>query len=324
MPVRLFFATDSHGSEMVWRKWVSAATYYKVDILMLSGDITGKAIVPIVGPREDGTWIATIFGQKLIARNEDEVQQIYDKIAFSGYYPYVCTPEEVEELKKDPKKVEKLFDKVIVERLKAWIDFAEEKVPDHVQMYVMPGNDDSFIIDPVLKQYPRRIICPLDKVVNLCYDYYMISCEWVNPTPWDTPRECSEKELWKKIWAQYEKFQEVCDDNRKLICNFHCPPYNTRLDLAPKLKGRGPTAQPIYVLGKPVMVHVGSKSIRKFMEKVQPLLGLHGHIHESPAFDYIGKTLVVNPGSEYTEGILRGYIIDFEKDKIVKYMKVEG
>ncbi|RLE81785.1 MAG: phosphoesterase [Thermoprotei archaeon] len=318
--VRLFFATDSHGSEQVWRKWLSAATYYKVDILMLSGDITGKAIVPIVGPQSDGTYVATIFGRKHIAHNEEEIRKLEEFIRFSGYYTMVCTPDEVEELKKSPKKVDELFDKVMIENLKRWLNMIPEKVPKDVDVYIMPGNDDKFIIDPVLNEC-EWITQPAGKVVNLCYDFYMISCEWTNPTPWNTPRECSDKELGKKIWAQYDKYD---GDPSKLICNFHCPPYNTRLDLAPKLRGTGASAQPVYVMGKPVMVHVGSKSIRKFMEEVQPMLGLHGHIHESYAYDFIKKTLVVNPGSEYTEGILRAYIIELSKDGIEKYMKIEG
>ena len=72
------------------------------------------------------------------------------------------------------------------------------------------------------------------------------------------------------------------------------------------------------------MEHVGSKAVREVIEEYQPMIGLHGHIHESYAKDKIGNTPVVNPGSEYGEGILRGFIIDFRDEGVENYYKVEG
>ncbi len=201
---------------------------------------------------------------------------------------------------------------------------AVEKIPKNVTLFVMPGNDDEFEVDEVLKRYEKEydnVIFPIGKAVEIpgLPGYEMISMEWVNPTPWNTPRECSERELGKKL-KNLEK--QVSVDWDHVICNFHCPPYNTKLDIAPKLDKN---LRPVYVLGELVRVHVGSKAIRKFHEKHQPLLGLHGHIHESFASDKIGKTIVLNPGSEYTEGILRGFVIDIDpKEGLQRYWKVEG
>ncbi len=72
------------------------------------------------------------------------------------------------------------------------------------------------------------------------------------------------------------------------------------------------------------MIPVGSKAIRVAIEKYQPLLGLHGHIHESKASQYLGRTLLLNPGSEYTEGILRGFFIEYDSEGIKNYWKIEG
>lgn len=77
--------------------------------------------------------------------------------------------------------------------------------------------------------------------------------------------------------------RELRPERTPLVCSFHGPPYGTALD---QIHGG---------------VHVGSRDIRKFLEKQKPLLSLHGHIHESPAVsgrfaDRIGATICVNPG----------------------------
>lgn len=314
--VRVYFATDVHGSERVWRKWLAVPEHYKADILILAGDLTGKSIIPLI-EQKDGTYTCKIFGRRMVARNKREIDKVKDDIRFSGYYPIVCTQKEVEELKRNPKKVDELFERVMVDNMRRWLHMVEEHVPKDVKVIVMPGNDDTFSIDKPIKE-SERVIYPLKKAIPLCFDYEMISMDWSNPTPWDSPRECSEKELWKKL----EKLVSfVTVDWSRVICNFHCPPYMTLLDLAPKLDK---DLKPVYVLGESVREHVGSKSVREFEEKYQPLLGLHGHIHESYASDRVGRTLVVNPGSEYTEGILRGFILDFTKEKIERWWKVEG
>ncbi|MCI2415202.1 MAG: hypothetical protein MPF33_08205 [Candidatus Aramenus sp.] len=87
-------------------------------------------------------------------------------------------------------------------------------------------------------------------------------------------------------------------DPSKAILNFHAPPYDTKLDQA-------------FVDGK--RVHVGSRAVRDLINEYRPLLGLHGHIHESWATDKVGGTVVVNPGSEAYEGILRFSIVMVER-----------
>jgi len=316
--VRVYFATDVHGSDYVWRKWLSVPNFHKADVLILAGDLTGKAIVPIV-KQPDGTYSCRIYGREWKLKDEKELKEMEDRISFTGYYPLACTTEDTAELAGDKQKLTNLFEEMIGNRITRWMDLLIEKVDvKKTMVIVMPGNDDDFLIDPIIKSYEDRgVIYPLGKVVNICYDLEMISIDYTNPTPWDTPRECSEEELEKKIRAEFAKVR----DYSKTICNFHCPPFGTRLDLAPKLTK---DLRPIHVLGKVVMVHVGSKAVQKVEKEYQPLLGLHGHIHESYASDHVGKTLVVNPGSEYTEGILRGFIIDLSEKGIERWWKVEG
>jgi len=322
---RIYFAADVHGSNKVWRKWINVPfTFDNVDVLILAGDLTGKSVVPII-ERKDGTYTSRLFGRKWVLKTKEEIEEFKQKVADSGYYPIEMTEEEVVEYQNNPKKLDELFDKVMTGRIAEWLEMALEHVPENVEIVVMPGNDDEFTIDPVIQKYEKesggRIIYPLGKAVELANlpGYEIISLDYVNPTPWDTPREDKEKGLWKRI----EKVVNLVSvDFDKVLANFHCPPHNTRLDLAPKLDKN---LKPVFVLGEQIREHVGSKSVRKFIEKYQPLMGLHGHIHESYASEKIGKTVIVNPGSEYTEGILRGFIIDIDPAKgLEKYWKVEG
>jgi len=315
--VRIFHAVDVHGSELVWRKWLNIPKIHNANILLFCGDLTGKLIVPVV-EEKPGHYKSMLYGRWVKAKGEKELNKLLEKFKSIGFYPHVCSKDEYEYLKEHPEEVDKLFHKYMVERLDSWLNMVEEKLPDDVMVVVMPGNDDAQVIDETIKAHSDRVIYPLGKAVNLCFNYEMLSFEWVNPTPWNTPREAPEEKLWEMLEDLANK---VTVDWDKVILNFHCPPFGTEIDLAPKLDKN---LKPVTFLGEVIFVHVGSKSVRKFIEQYQPMLGLHGHIHESSAADRVGKTLVINPGSEYSEGILRGFLIDLTKDGIEKWWKIEG
>jgi len=314
---RIFHACDIHGSEIVWNKIVKVGPYYKADIVMMCGDLTGKAIVPIV-KRKESEWYCCPFGEEIVMRSRQEVEKFVQLQRNRGFYAFEITMKELEELQRNPKKLSDLFAKVMTETLARWIKMVEEKTPKDVRVIVNPGNDDVFEIDGVIRQ-SDRVIYPLQRVVKIDDVYEMITCEWANPTPWKTPRECSEKELGKKLEKEFSRVKGA----ENLICNFHAPPYNTSIDLAPKLK-KDQTV--VTSAGMPVMEHVGSKAVREFVEKHQPYLGLHGHIHESCGSTIIGRTLCLNPGSEYQSGILRGFIIDLppKASEKAEYWRVEA
>lgn len=280
----------------------------------MGGDITGKIIVPII-ERKDGSYFCSIFGNDYVLKTKEEIAEIEEKIRFSGYYPYITTEEEVDELQSDRSKVDRLFDKLMVEGVKRWMDMVEERVSNDVTVVVSPGNDDRFVIDEVIKKAPR-VIYPEGEVVEID-GHPMISCCWVNPTPWKSPRETSEEKLEKMLRKEFEKVGEY----DRLICNFHAPPYRSGLDLAPKLDKK---MRVKYFMGKPQFAPVGSKSVLKVIKEYEPMLGLHGHIHESTGEKRFNRTLCINPGSEYGEGILKGYIIEVKNGEIVKHWRVEG
>lgn len=314
---RMFFSTDAHGSTAIWKKWVRVPEFHKADMLLLCGDLTGKALIPLV-KQSDGTYKTHYFGRGWQLKSEEEVVEMEARLADCGVYPFRTTPEEITEMQSDPKLVDKMMNDSMAKRIDEWLAFLVSKVDTKkVQVMAMPGNDDEFLIDKVIKSYKDRgVIWCLDGVVEIG-GFETISMEYVNPTPWNTPREANEKDLKKKIDDLVKKLKNPS----KAIFNFHCPPYNTRLDLAPKLDK---TLRPVTAAGEVEMIHVGSKAIREAEEQYQPMMGLHGHIHESYASDKLGNTSVVNPGSEYGEGILRGYIIEFTKEGVDRFWKVEG
>jgi len=278
---------------------------YKCDIVMMCGDLTGKALVPIV-EEKPGLWWSSPYGNKEKYKSEkdlDRAKQIYER---RGFYWFMTTEPELEDLQASPEKVTALFKELMLKRMEEWITLIEEKIPSNIMVVVSPGNDDSLDIDNLI-QANDRITFPIHQVVDIDDKHQMISCEYVNSTPWDTPRECPEDELLEKIQKEFSR----ADSYEGLICNFHAPPYGTVIDLAPKLDDK---AQVKVRYGTPEMVPVGSHSVRQAMEEFQPLLGLHGHIHESAGLEHIGRTLCVNPGSSYTQGMLSAFVIDLPEN----------
>lgn len=318
---RIFHSVDAHGSNIVWKKYLNAATAYKADVVLLCGDLTGKAIVPVIRVK-DNEWFINPFGKEERFYSAEKLKERLNVLENQGYYTFETTREEIMELQNNPKKVDSLFAKLMKERLEEWLKLAEERIPKNVKVVVMPGNDDIIEIDEVIRAHEDRMIYPLDKVVYLDDKHPMISCEYVNPTPWETPREAKEQELMKMLEKQLRKVD--VGDRKNLICNFHAPPYGTMLDLAPKLDKKLNVITRLD--GSPEMEHVGSKSVKTFIETYQPRLGLHGHIHEAAADQKIGRTVVVNPGSDYQAAVLRGYVVDLPSDanQEIKVWRVEG
>ena len=314
--LRLFFATDVHGSEKCFLKFVNAGKFYKADVVILGGDITGKLVIPIV-QREAG-YVCELMGSQHTATSKEELQILEKKIRDMGYYPYHASARELETLRADPQKQDSLFNQVMRESVERWITLAEERLRGTgIQCYISPGNDDSFEIDTVLSR-SSYVINPEGQVVKLGGSYEMATLGFTNMTPWKCPRDIPEEELAGKVEAITSSVREF----RKSIFNFHCPPYNSGIDLAPKLDEKltpvlGPGASP-------VMIPVGSPSVRAAIEKHQPLMGFHGHIHESRGTYKLGRTLCINPGSEYTEGILRGALVDIEGDRIDDFLLTAG
>ncbi len=315
--MRIFFSVDVHGAETVWRKWITAISIYECDCLMLCGDLAGKALVPIIDFGK-GYSKSGYFGQEVKLKSEEEIVEWERKLANGGVYSCRIDKRELEQMKKDPDLVDATMKREVVKRMRSWLELLCEKIDtSKVKSIVMPGNDDPQELDVVIKEFADRgIIYPNDKIVDL-EGHELISHEYVTPTPWDTPREVDEKGMEEMLEEKIGWLKDV----RSSIWNIHCPPKDTDIDTAPKLTA---DLKVISGVGGVEMVHVGSQAVRDMIAKYQPMLGLHGHIHESSGFTFIGETLCINPGSEYGEGMLRGFVVELSPEKVEKYWKVQG
>lgn len=327
--IKIFFAADLHGSETCFRKYLNALKIYKVDIGILDGDLTGKMINPIV-KQSDGTYTCNFLGEDIKVKTEGELQNLKKRIGLIGNYCFLTNPEELKELMAEGKtimgridekakkihlvkgKVDELFTKLQYERLREWVKLAEERLKGSgIPLYMAPGNDDLLGANEIIDS-STYVIGTDDRKVYV-EDHEMITLSWSNPTPWDTPRECSEEELTEKI----EALASQIEDMENAIFDCHVPPYGTLLDQAPKLKEDLTPSTGDFV-------SVGSVAVLEAIKKHQPLLGLHSHIHESAGAQKIGRTVCLNPGSDYTEGILKGIIITIEKNKVKSYLFTSG
>ncbi len=103
------------------------------------------------------------------------------------------------------------------------------------------------------------------------------------------------------------------------IFNLHVPPYASSLDEAPELTK---DLRPKYAGNS--LIPVGSRAVRTVVERYQPLVGFFGHIHEARAATRIGKTLCINPGSMYEQGVLYGALVTLAKDRVKSYVLTSG
>lgn len=304
----LYYASDIHGSDVCWRKFLNAARFYGADILVMGGDVSGKAVVPIVSA--PGGYLARqISGEKLLTMAD--LDQVEAKIRDMGFYPYRTTDEELDQTWNDPAAVHRVFLDMMRESLDRWMTWAEQKISGTgVQLFVMTGNDDPPELRELLGE-SSVVVDPEDSLVELGEGMTMISCGWSNRTPWNSPREMDEDDLDRHI----EKLAAEVPNPQRAVFNLHVPPIRTAIDQAPALDG---SLKPVVKGGAVLMESVGSEAVRRVIERHQPMLSLHGHIHESRGAVKIGRTLCINPGSEYADGILQGALIELNARKGIK------
>jgi uncharacterized protein len=312
--MKIFFATDIHGSEVCWRKFLNSAAFYKADLVVLGGDVTGKAMVPITV--DNGRWQVTWRGTAVQLDTKQELDDMIARIRNSGFYPALVSPDELTHLGQDESAVGQRFEQEMISSLDRWLDMADGKLHGgQIPCILNGGNDDIFEIDSVIEQSPCVSFAE-GKLMDLD-GFSLVSMGWTNPTPWNTYREAPEEELAAKI----EAVAGLVPDMGRAIFNFHAPPYGTGLDEAPALDEN---LRPMH--GGAVMKPVGSVAVRDAILKHQPMLSVHGHIHESRAIKRLGRTMAINPGSVYGDGVLQGAVIELDKKKakVSRYLLVNG
>lgn len=310
--MRLFFASDIHGSTACFSKLLRARDFYRVDAVLMGGDISGKELVPLV--RERSGWTAAYRGAQHDLGTEQEAGEFERRVALVGGYTARVEGGDLDELRADQTAVEDLMQRLILERMTSWAELADERLDGRDDRILMGlGNDDSEELIPLLDTDHLRYAPdgPLD-----LGDLTLVSLGWSNPTPWDTHREASEDELGRRLDEMTAGL-----DPQRTVFNIHVPPYASGLDAAPRLDD---DLRIRLEGGEPDMVPVGSTAVAAAIRRFEPLASLHGHIHEGRGSTTIGRTTVINPGSEYDQATLLGAVVDVRPGKKTRTQLVTG
>lgn len=301
---RILFATDLHGADVVFRKFLNAVGVYEADIAVLGGDLTGKSIVPVVETSRGHS--ASVRGNQELATTDEELERIVKLIRDTGQYPVTMT--ETEEANLGREAIDELFVSACHKQVQDWMERAAERLePEGVPVYVTGGNDDYFSIEEILDKAPY-VQNAEGQVLELRPGLEMISTGYGNLTPWKCPRDITEEQLAEKI----ETMASQLSDPRVAIFNLHVPPLGSGLDLCPKLDTSVYPPRPM--AGE--VAAVGSSAVRDAIGRFGPMLSLHGHIHEAAGVRELGSTTAVNPGSEYAQGVLRSAVIDIRDGEV--------
>lgn len=299
----IFHVADIHGSDLCFRKWLNAGRFYGADVLVIGGDLTGKVLLPIYPRGLKEGWTATWKGRQVMLETRREVDELVATARGEGVYGYVTTTDEIAEIRASPERERSVFTRLKLDALAAWIRLADERLSDgRVRALVMAGNDDTPEIDAVLGS--GRVLEDIGgRVVELANGVAMASVGESTPTPWHTPRELPDDDLGRKV----DHLVSTLPMTGTSIWNLHMPPRGTGIDEAPELDGE---LRVRYTgAGEPRMRPVGSQTIRELIERRQPALALHGHIHEGRGRYRLGRTLGANPGSQYQDGVLLGVLV---------------
>lgn len=309
---RLYYASDIHGTESLWRKFLGAAQVYRAGVIVMGGDVAGKVVVPLLRRKDDGensSWEIELFGRREQLHGEVEAQDAERRIRANGMYPHRMSAAEARRVATLPEaEREAWFAQVMLETFQRWLALADERLADSpVRCFLMPGNDDPPGIDVALARGGRVEACD-ERLVEFD-SHEMLSLGYSNITPFHSPRELDEDELYRRV----EDLAEQLLTPRRAIFNLHVPPYDSTLDTAAELDEN---LGVVTIGAEPKLIPVGSTAVRELIERYQPLLSLHGHVHESPGATRIGRTLCLNPGSAYHSGRISGCLVKLDGDRV--------
>jgi len=315
-PTRILFVADLHGSAVCWRKFINAAKVYRAQVLLVGGDIAAKTLTPVL--ENGGSWSATIDGKARTARSLEELENLEAALRDAATVPFRTTPSEWEELRAKPGALDQQFEASSLEELKRWLDWAHSRLGKECGHLLLGlGNDDFTSMESVIEAEPAAELTDR-QIIRLEGGWEILTLPYSNPTPWKTHRELPEEKLREVIAESVTKLERPAS----AIFNMHVPPFNTPLDVAPKLDAG--LRKVMRAGGEAEMAHVGSTAVREALEVHQPLLGLHGHIHESRGTVRFGRTLAMNCGSAYNEGTLLGALVDLQGEVVQSAVLTSG
>ncbi len=313
---RVLYATDFHGSNAFFRKFLAAGLQYKAQVLIVGGDVTGKAMVPVVH-KGGGRYEGFLFNRREQPSSPAELEKLKQTISNVGFYPLVLEQDEAVTLEADADRMSAVFERAMCDRIRQWLALADEKLTPHgLRMFFMPGNDDLYSIDRVIEEFPS-VANPDGRRLWIDDEHELIGVSNANMTPWHCARDLEEEQL----EARLTQVAALLERPATALMALHVPPYDSGIDVCPELDEN---LKIIARGGQILMKPVGSRAVRRLIERVQPLATLHGHIHEAPGHTRIGRTLCINSGSEYAEGIMKAAILNLERDKVKGHMLISA
>jgi uncharacterized protein len=316
----IFFVADLHGSEPVLNKVINSAKFYGVDTIVIGGDITGKLLIPIVDVG-GGRYSLELYGVPTTIEAKD-LEETKKKIRATGNYWTMVSRSEYDAMASNPAEVKRHFLEKMLEHLQSFYAKAEDRLrANGVKVYIIPGNDDYVEVADFLKSRSSDVVINFEQDIVELGEYQLVGYGKSNPTPWHTPRETSDAVLGQEL----RQLTAKADPSRTLLIA-HAPPVDTTIDKAPKLTA---DLKPVIGGGHMEMVSVGSVEVRHVIEELEPVAALHGHIHESAGVDTVigrhGKKVpVMNPGSQYSSGVLQGIIVQLADGKVKGYNFTTG
>ncbi len=179
------------ASERCFRKFVNGAAAYGADVLVLGGDVAGKAIQPITRMAADQNT-CHFHGRDYDVGPGRGLEELERTIADQSFYAYRAEPGEINE-RASAGKLDALFLELMKERLAGWTRLADFWLrPLGKQIYWILGNDDPPELAEVLDRAPWGVNAG-KKVLTLGDDHEMLSLSYSNITPWHSPREVTEE-----------------------------------------------------------------------------------------------------------------------------------
>ena len=148
----LYYASDVHGSDVCWRKFLGARRHYKADAIVMGGDLTGKAVVPVTDDG-GGRYHATFLGEAQNATTAEDLEQLLAAVRYNGMYPWIASAADITAAANDSELRARVFEGAILDELRRWCQMAAERYADDPgRVWVIAGNDDPWECDAVLAE----------------------------------------------------------------------------------------------------------------------------------------------------------------------------
>ncbi len=302
----IFFTASIQGSEQCWRKLLNAAHLFDIDTLIVSGNLLGSNLQPIV--EDKGNTFHLEFDNTVIRlKGRQQVIQYEENLRLMGRYPCRLSPEEARKLGHSPALRQKRLETEAKRSLQRWLEMADRRLAGKRRnLILVPGRNDPPFVEAIIRASSTAVWSPED-ITPLTPHHNMISDS-------QTP-VCSSAE---GLLHYLQNLVHGLEDIHNAVFNFHMPPTDSGLPSACRITRSSAADRENHP-------DLSSGSVvRRLIETYQPLLSLHGSPCRANTFTNIGRTLCCTPGNACSEGLLSGFMITLDKSQIIDFQPIQG